>query len=248
MITPSDRRADPDVPAPAWITWPVRILAVLVVVPVRLLWETLGAVGSFLARSVFGPCGRFLRTVVWQPLTRLLRTVIVRPIAWLCHYLVVAPATWLWSLRHRIGRFLHRYVARPLAVLVRLIAVPARAVLTYLLIVPLVRLARMLVRLIGTLSPVWRLIGGALDAAWRGVGAAVAAAWRGAGRALRIVGRGLGVLGRAGHRWLLRPAGAAIGLAWTHTAVPTGRWLRISVLQPASATARGVLVAPGLRR
>jgi hypothetical protein len=52
---------DPDVPG--WIHWPIRVVAVIVVVPVRLAWEVLTAVGSAVqrwssSRSGGSCCGR----------------------------------------------------------------------------------------------------------------------------------------------------------------------------------------------
>jgi hypothetical protein len=73
---------DPDVPG--FIHWPIRVVAIVVVVPVRLLWELLAVAGTALLRHVV------------QPVERLLQRFVVRPLGWLWTHLVVIPAAWLW--------------------------------------------------------------------------------------------------------------------------------------------------------
>ncbi|MFE1175909.1 hypothetical protein ACFW5B_26505, partial [Streptomyces sp. NPDC058773] len=74
---------------------PVRIVVLVLVVPVRLVWDALAALGRALHRTVLRPFGRGL---AW-----LWHTLVVLPVAWAWRTLVVAPL-----------RFLRQYVLTPL--------------------------------------------------------------------------------------------------------------------------------------
>lgn len=243
---------DPDVPA--WILWPVRAVAVVTIVPLRLLWELLGAVARVVAPPiawvwhyvVVVPLSFLWHYVVVVPLSFLWRYLVAVPVSFLWHYLVVVPvvwvAKWLWARREPIGRFLTRFVFRPVA-----------WVLYYVLVVPIVWIAR-------TLKPVWRALGHAIVAVWKGTG-----------QVLTLLGRGIAFLFEGLYRFVLRPFGQAAawlwrntivlvarGIAavwratvvpvWRATAVPLGRWVRDAILRPTAATLRVVLTALGLRR
>src|SRR4051812_45972052 len=86
---------------------PVRIVVLVLVVPVRLLWDALTVAAKALDRTVLRPLGRGLawlwRTFVVIPLAWAWRPLVVSPVAWLWRTLVVAPLVWLW-----------RYVLAPL--------------------------------------------------------------------------------------------------------------------------------------
>jgi hypothetical protein len=267
-------QSEPDVPA--WVAWPVRAVAVAVVVPARLLWELVKVVARLVGQYLLVP-------IAW-----LLHHLVVRPLSWLAHYLIVVPLTWLgrlvWSWRHPVGRFLRRFVLRPVAWL-----------LYHLLWRPLARLGRLvwswrqgvgrfllqyLVRPVGwllyhlvrrPLAWLGRAVTPVLDA----LGRTVAAAWRGTGYALRAVGRGLAAVAVVVYRFVLRPFGQAAAWLWLHTVAllargvaaawratvtpaarwlrravlgPAGRWVGDAVLRPAAATVRAVLITLGLRR
>ncbi|MCX4998282.1 hypothetical protein [Streptomyces longwoodensis] len=92
------------------IRMPVRIVALVLVVPVRMAWDALAAAGRFLHRTVGRPVGRALawlaRAVCVWPFVALWRWVLVpagRGLAWLARVLVVVPAGWV-----------HRYLLAPL--------------------------------------------------------------------------------------------------------------------------------------
>ncbi|MFI1371183.1 hypothetical protein ACH4UY_04110 [Streptomyces longwoodensis] len=92
------------------IRMPVRIVALVLVVPVRMAWDALAAAGRFLHRTVGRPVGRALawlaRAVCVWPFVALWRWVLVpagRGLAWLARVLVVVPAGWA-----------HRYLLAPL--------------------------------------------------------------------------------------------------------------------------------------
>jgi hypothetical protein len=227
-----------ELPPPAWIRWPIRVLAVLFVLPFRLLWELLGLIGRFLARYVGRPLAWLWHYAVAVPAAFLWHYLVAVPAAFLWHWLVVIPATWVW-----------RHALRP--VLEWLIVVPARwlwrhrrsllrpfvVVLRYLLVVPFVWLW-------AVTAPVRRGLWWVLSGLGRGIAAVLTAGWRGAGWVLWQL-----------YRWVLRPAGLAVAWCWRHTVVPAyrmiaagGRWVREAILRPAAGMARAVLVAAGLRR
>ncbi len=264
---------DPDVPG--FIHWPVRVVAIIVVVPVRLLWELLAVAGAALLRHVVEPIARLLDRAVVRPLAWLWDHLVVIPVAWLWHWcvetplrwlwqhLVVVPLTWLWARRGAIGGWLSRYLVRPSAWLVRhVLIVPISWVVRYLLVVPISWLVHYL--LVVPVSWVLRQ----LAPAGRAIGRAVVWAWHTAGRALGLTGRGL-------YRYLLRPLGRSAAWLWNHTVVlafrgvlalwrvgvvaparwlggavfaPAGRWVRTAVLRPVRDACRGVLLALGVRR
>ncbi|MFJ6525772.1 hypothetical protein ACIQMZ_10895 [Streptomyces longwoodensis] len=92
------------------IRMPVRIVALVLVVPVRMAWDALAAAVRFLHRTVGRPVGRALawlaRAVCVWPFVALWRWVLVpagRGLAWLARVLVVVPAGWA-----------HRYLLAPL--------------------------------------------------------------------------------------------------------------------------------------
>ncbi|WP_455569161.1 hypothetical protein [Streptomyces galbus] len=83
------------------IRMPVRIVALVLVVPVRMAWDALAAAGRVLYRTVGRPVGRALawlaRAVCVWPFVALWRWVLVpagRGLAWLARMLVAVPAGW----------------------------------------------------------------------------------------------------------------------------------------------------------
>ncbi|MFE9773156.1 hypothetical protein ACFYOV_16050 [Streptomyces sp. NPDC005931] len=92
------------------IRLPVRIVALVVVLPVRMAWDALVVAGRFLNDVLFRPVGRALlwlgRALFVWPFVGLWRYVLVplgKGFAWLGHVLLVVPAVWF-----------HRYVLTPL--------------------------------------------------------------------------------------------------------------------------------------
>ncbi len=225
---------------PGWIHWPVRVVAVAVVLPGRLLWEALQATGRFLERYVGRPLAWLWHHAVVVPLSWLWRRLIVVPGSWVWRWLIVVPLSWVWR----------TLIVPPVSwAWRRLIVVPVAWLVKWLIVVPVVRLAEVT-------APLWRALGRALRRAGGLVARAVAAVALAAYRwVLRPGWRGAGwVLGQV-YRWLLRPAGRAIAWVWRHTAVPAGRavaaagrWVGDAVLRPAADAARAVLESVGLRR
>ena len=106
-----------ELPPPAWVHWPIRVLAVIFVLPFRVLWELLRHAGRFLARYVGRP-------LVW-----LWHYAVAVPLAFLWRYLIAVPASWLWeqALRPALGWLWRhrRFLVRPFAMFVHyLVVVP----------------------------------------------------------------------------------------------------------------------------
>jgi hypothetical protein len=82
---------------------PVRIVVLVLVVPVRMVWDALVVAGRFLNDVVFRPAGRALlwlgRAVFVWPFVGLWRYVVVpvgKALGWLGNVLVVVPLVWLY--------------------------------------------------------------------------------------------------------------------------------------------------------
>ncbi|MEV7557922.1 hypothetical protein [Streptomyces sp. NPDC089795] len=217
---------------------PVKIVAVLVVLPVRVVWELLVAVGRAAHRHVLGPLyahvlepllrglGRVLGILLklvfvwpWVGLWRYVLTPVGQALAWLCRGAydhLLAPA----------GRILMTYLLRPLGTA---LAWVGRGGLRYLL-APLAKgLTWILWALAMTLfvwpwTALWRYV---LAPAGHGIAWLAAAAYR---YVLTPVGHGLAWLAVAAYRYLLRPL--VLGLVWLavtlyrYVLTPLGRVLR----------------------
>ncbi|WP_233646682.1 hypothetical protein [Streptomyces sp. BSE6.1] len=119
------RRPDAEGCLTAAVRIPVRIAVLVLVVPVRMVWDALVVVGRFLRDTVLRPVGRALawlgRTVFVWPLVALWRYAVVplaKGVGWLGHVLLVVPALWLyrWVLTP-VGQALARFFTRVGAVL-----------------------------------------------------------------------------------------------------------------------------------
>ncbi|MBG0567254.1 hypothetical protein [Actinoplanes aureus] len=211
-----------------WLLWPVRAIAVVVVLPFRLLWEAAKLIGRFLNRYLLAPLAW-----LWQHL-------VVIPVLWLAQLIWTAvrivigvPLAWLWQQALQPAlRALWRYVLRPVFVGVllavtfvieRLIAPVGRFVYEWLL------------------APVGRALLWFLRAGWAGT------SWLGR-QLYRFLLRPFGIA----VAWLWRYTFGALfrGIAWVWgvTVTPAARWVREEILRPAAEAARSVLVAVGLRR
>ncbi|MFD3535909.1 hypothetical protein [Streptomyces sp. NPDC058664] len=204
-------RPEPEGCLTAAIRIPVRIVVLVVVVPVRLVWDALALCGAFLGRVLLRPLGRAgarLHEHVLVPVGRAVaRTAeaVATATWWLCRAVLYWPWLGLW-----------RYVLVPLAV--HLIAAPAawlyRAVLAPLghglgraaawvyarLLTPLGR---------GTGRVLWAVLVWPWTALWRYAAVPLAsAAYR---FVLTPLGHGLVFLGRGLARLV---KGLAVGLGW----------------------------------
>ncbi|WP_314619251.1 hypothetical protein [Streptomyces stackebrandtii] len=240
----AERRPDPEGCLTAAIRIPVRIVVLIVVVPVRLVWDALALCGGFLGRVLLRPLGRafdWFHEHVLAPVGRgiaRMAEAVATAAWWLCKAVFYWPWLGLW-----------RYVVVPLAV--HLIAAPAawlyRTVLT-----PLGRgLARgaawLYARLLaplgrGTRLALWAALVWPWTALWRYVVVPLAS---GAYRyVLTPLGHGLAWIGR-GLVWLGK--GIAAGLMWVGKGLSIGlMWLgKVLVVIPAVFLYRWVLAPVG---
>lgn len=230
----------------------MRIVTLVVVLPVRMVWDVLAACGRACRRATAGT-GRLLCTYVLAPVGHAIRflavVLLVRPwagfrrylltplghgAAWLVRYGLVVPVVWA-----------YRWVLTPLghgtATLVRWLAVPLVWVYRRLL-TPLghglVLTVRGVGRVIATLGrwlfvlPVvvlWRYVlapvGRALLVVAREIAEAIAMAWRVAGHVSRAVGRVLKWFG-----WHL--VGWPVHLLWRTVLAPVAHWTRDTLWRP----------------
>ncbi|MFI6564487.1 hypothetical protein [Streptomyces sp. NPDC050534] len=243
------------------IRLPVRIVVLVLVLPLRMVWDALVAGGRFLNDTVLRPAGRALlwtaRVLLVWPCVALWRYVVVPlggALTRLGHVLVAVPLTWL-----------YRYALTPLghalAWLARyLVVVPARWLYASVL-TPVGRAvawcAKGLLRGVGLIASgvgiclywvlrvllvlpalaLWRWVltpvGRLLAVVGREVGQALGHAWRVAGRISLTVGRVLATL----FRWIFVEP-----VRWFHRTVltPVGHVVRDIVLRPAAEAARSV--------
>lgn len=212
--------------APGCLTIPLLII----IVPVRLLWEVLSAAGRLIRDYVMRPIGWLLYNGLLRPLAWVLRVFVLVPVWWVLRLLVFVPLRWLYlNLVVPVGRLVFRYVLRPLwAAFAWTVAVIA---------IPFVFLARWLGRGLATL---WRVV---LWPALAALGRLVAEAWHLAGIVLfHALVRPVRLLWRV----LVTPVLRGIAYAWRVTVVPVARWMRAHVWEPACATARSINRALGL--
>ncbi|MEV8564722.1 hypothetical protein AB0436_03885 [Streptomyces sp. NPDC051322] len=206
---------------------PVRIVVLVVVLPLRLVWDALTACGRA-ARRLTAGAGRLLSTYLlvplgyvirflamtlfvwsWVGLYRYLLTPLGHGVGWLARYLVAVPAAWLyrWVLTpsgHGIGA-LGRCCGVVLGWLGRALLVWPSVGLWRFVLVPLVRY--------GMVVPaVW---------VYRQL---LTPAGHGLARFMRWTARGTGLVLAALGRWLLVVPAVAL---WRFVLTPVGRALRV---------------------
>ncbi|MFJ9103709.1 hypothetical protein ACIRJM_35185 [Streptomyces sp. NPDC102405] len=224
---------------------PVRIVVLVLVVPVRIVWDAFVVVGRFLRDSVLRPLWRAL--VVW-PCVALWRYVVVplaKAVGWLAKVLVVIPLVWL-----------YRYVLTPVGQGIAWLARRIAAGLVWLYARVLTPVGHGIVWLLKGVGAVLTLIGRGI--AWVLRGMAAGLVWVYA-RMFTPVGHGIVWLLKgvgAVLAWIFTPIGRAIvwcarGLAWLAGTVVTGigvalYWMaRILLFLPVVALWRWVLAPLG---
>ena len=234
------RPADDDVPA--WLLYPLRAIALIVVVPVRFVWELIGSAAR-LAGAALSWAGVYL---VWLPLRWLALHLVWAPLRWLWRNLIVLPGRWMWQ---HVLRPPLRLAGRALRwLLAHLVLLPIAFVVVTLIYQPLRWLARALrpaasavlhalrwtAGTLGTLVHRWvlrpagwvlRVLADALDWAWR--------------HSAVPLGRGLA--------WLWRhtvvPVARGVAVVWAHTVTPVWRFVRDDVWRPVATATRETLLA-----
>lgn len=193
------------------------IPALIIVVPVRLLWELLSVIARLVGAYVLRPIGWLLYTLLVRPLRWTLRVFVLLPLRWVGERLLVP-----------LGRLVLRYVLRPVGI--------ALAWAVSIALIPVVFAARWIGR---GLAALWRALWPLLAA----FGRFLAWTWHLAGLVLfHALVRPVRFVWRV----LVRPVLAALGWAWGVTVRPAARWLRVNVWEPVRATARSVSRALGL--
>ncbi|MEV0468668.1 hypothetical protein [Streptomyces prunicolor] len=214
---------------------PVRIVVLVLVVPVRLVWDGLVVGGRFLYRTVLRPVGRAVFVWPWVALWRYGVVPLAKALAWLTHLLVLVPLGWL-----------YRYVLTPLG---HGLAWAARQIgggLAWVYARVLTPVGHACAWVAGGVAAgvAW-VVGGV---AWIVGGVAAGVAWL--GRYLLVLPAGWL------YAWILTPIGHAgawcgRGLLWLLSAIGTGigvalYWTaRILLVLPAVALWRWVLTPVG---
>ncbi|WP_328555578.1 hypothetical protein [Streptomyces sp. NBC_00358] len=229
---------------------PVRIVVLVLVVPVRMVWDALVVGGRFLRDTLLRPVGRALgRALGWVaralfvwPWVALWRYV-VRPVgtalAWLGRVLLVVPAVWfhrtvLTPLGHAIA-----WAARGIGAGLALLFTGSAAVVVRIAGVVVTVLDQVYVRL---LTPIGRAVARLL----RGTGRALAAIGAGAYAVVAWLARYLLVVpARWLHTWVLTPVGRAIVLLAEGVARIVGM-IFVGIGLALYWTARVLLVLPAL--
>ncbi|WP_208641508.1 hypothetical protein [Streptomyces africanus] len=236
---PPVREAAPEGCLAVAIRIPVRIVVLVLVVPVRMVWDGLVVAGRFLNDVLFRPLGRALlwlgRAVFVWPFVGLWRYVVVpvaKALGWLGNVLLVVPLVWLY--RHVLTPVGHA-VAWAVTSLAKAIGAVLGWVYSTLL------------------TPVGRAVLWVL----KGLGAVLAAVGAGVYAVVAWLARYLVVVPAVWlYTWVLAPVGRAIawcakGLVWLMSMVVTGigtglYWIaRILLVLPALAVWRWILTPVG---
>ncbi|MGK8522908.1 hypothetical protein ACRS6B_15715 [Nocardia asteroides] len=226
--------------------WIARGIAIVVLVPIRLLWEGIlllgrvtGAVLVFVARHLLVPAAELIRHWVLRPAWVLAKDFlwgwVVQHLLW---GLVLTPLIGilvdhlLRPLRRAVEIFLWRRVIRPAGTwLLRWVVFPivyaiawiCRRTVEWLIVRPLSLLWHWV------LHPLWRVVRATARYGWR-----VAAV---------IVGVLVLAPCRAMYRHALRPAFAAVAVVWRAVVVRPVRWVHGAIIRPMSRWAAEVMTA-----
>ncbi|MFB7373861.1 hypothetical protein ACFC0D_28870 [Streptomyces sp. NPDC056222] len=198
----------------AFIRIPVRIVVLVVVVPVRLVWDVLVVCGRAVELRVLRPVGRALGWVF--------RTLVAKPVVWLAKALFVWPWVALW-------RYVLVPVARygfvvPAGWLYRTVLTPVGHGLAWFFTTVGGGLAWFFTRLGAGLGVIGGWVGKALFV-WPWV-----ALWR---YVLVPVARyGIGIPAAWAYRWILTPLGKAVAFVARYGFVVPALWLHRAVLTP----------------
>nr|BFE65480.1 hypothetical protein GCM10020063_100060 [Dactylosporangium thailandense] len=211
-------------PLPGWLAWPIRVLAVIFVVPFKLAWDAFAwlmrrlwkYVGVPLVKYVIQP---FLYYVLWLPLYY----VVLVPLHWIAVNLLWVPLVWF-------AKHVLVPVAKGLWWLLRATA-PFWNLLGRILLEVAKAVGWVMTRIYRyVLTP----IGKAIAFVWRWVvvpiGQAIAWAWN---HSVVLLWRYLVVI--------------PLRFVWRNLVVPPARWVHTWVLRPIADTTRRVLVTLGLR-
>ncbi|MEU1024158.1 hypothetical protein ABZ366_19080 [Streptomyces sp. NPDC005904] len=220
------------------IRLPVRIVVLVLVVPVRLVWDALAVCGRFVYLRGLRPVGRAIAAVLtwllkavfvwpWVGLWRYVAVPVGTALAWLGRMLVVVPAAWLHRavlapIGHGIAR-LALGIGRGVAWLAGGVWTVLATLFRWIFVVPVVAVWRWV------LAP----LGRAVAVVAREIGDALGHAWRVAGHLSLVVGRFLAKL----LRWIFVEP-----VRWVYRTLltPVGHLVRDAVWRPAARAATEV--------
>jgi hypothetical protein len=218
---PYEPEPEPYEYAPAGcLTWPARVIAIIIVVPLRLLWEAAAAVG----RAVYAG--------VLRPLGRLIDYVLVRPAQWLFTVLVVIPLRWVWrAILTPVGGRLYAHLLVPVGRALRWVVAGLLLIILTPVVYALELIGKGLRALYRWVRPALAVIGGvivdALSYAW-GVATAVV---RFLGLVLfHTVVRPVRWVWRTTVRRVLVATGLAIAWTWRVCVASPTSWARRNLL------------------
>lgn len=219
---------------------PVRIVVLVLVVPVRMVWDLLAAGARALHRSVFRPLGRGIGVLcswVYETLLAPLGRALGVALGWLFRALFVWPWVALW--RYVLVPLVHYGLVVPVVWLYRYVLTPIGHgtlwSLTWLgrgIALTAVGIRTALVWVVVTLliTPLGWFFRAVLTPVGREIAAAFGVAWRIAGQISRAVGRAL--------KWLARIlVGQPVSWFYRSVCTPVGHILRDSVWAPARKAA-----------
>lgn len=264
---PARRRPEPERQGPAWIVVPARVVALIVVLPLRLVHDLfvllgrgLRGTGRALYRWLLAPLGR-LAAAIGRGIAAVLDFLLLRPLRWLAVVVVLGFLRWFGRGSGRLARWIYRVLIAPVGRFFAMVGRGLGRLLELVLLRPLVWLIGVLIVLPATL--LWRyvlrppllVLGWLCRVAWSGLtwlgrgtllvlgalAAGVVWSWRALGRCLGWLGRVLFVIpARALWRYVLAPIVAGAVGAW-RLAARLLRWLwRTFVVLPV----RVVVVVP----
>ncbi|TDD83405.1 hypothetical protein E1293_14655, partial [Actinomadura darangshiensis] len=176
----------PPHPGPAWIVVPARVIALIVVVPLRLGWDLAVLVGRgvraawnalmrapgrfarFIGRMLRGawralyrwalaPIGRLLAAVA-RGIGALFDLVIVRPLRWLAVVVILGFLRWFGRGTGRLARWVHRYLIAPVGRFLAMVGHGLGWLAGLLLLRPLRALGHGIAWLLGALGDGFRLL------------------------------------------------------------------------------------------
>ncbi|MGW1994076.1 hypothetical protein [Embleya sp. NPDC001921] len=216
----------------AVVRWPARIIALIIVVPLRLLWELLCLIGrgikflfwtwflrpilkglkillwDWFLYPVLSFVGRYILVPIGNAIAWVVTHLLIRPLVFLFRYVLLKPATWLW-------RYVLRPVGRVTLQALRFAWDVSTAVVNFLIVRPLSWLWRAVLAPIGRgIAVVWHHLV-VLPVSW---------AWRN----------------------VLTPIGRAIRAVWRFVVVAPLRWVGRTILRPIGRATAEVLRAIGI--
>ncbi|TYK50911.1 hypothetical protein [Actinomadura decatromicini] len=245
---------------PAWIVVPARIVALIVVLPLRVVYDLVRLVARGVRTGLLNPVGRLLGAVL-RGLGAVLSLLVVRPVRWLAVVVVLGFLRWSGRGTGRLARWIHRVLLVPIGTFLALVGRGLGRLAGFLIFRPLRWLLAITGRGLGFLfagialvfgvlvvlpaSFLWRYV---LRPALRGLGAFARALGAGIGWSWRQLGRFLGWLAhvlivvpaRTVWRYLLSPVLAGARGAWRLAARLLGWLWRTFVVVPV----RVLVVAP----